>query len=170
MAGCIRINGTFRAPGGTHVDCSAMSTTSARTPDAAAAPEADRNWRLRHLPPILIAAAVMTAGAAVLGGVFAGGVGAYAAPLGVLVATASYLVSTLAIAWADKLDAKLVMPFGMGVYVAKLSVLGGLMLVVATTGWSGLKPLSVGIVAGVLAWTATQIWWIVTVHARRFRR
>ncbi|MDG4823315.1 hypothetical protein O7635_15780 [Asanoa sp. WMMD1127] len=146
-----------------------MSTTSARTPDASAA-DADRNWRLRHLPPILIAAAVMTVGAAVLGAVFAGGVGAFAAALGVLIATGSYLASTLAIAWADKLDSKLVMPFGMGVYVAKLSLLGGLMLVVASTGWAGLKPLSVGIVAGVLAWTATQIWWIVTVHARRFRR
>jgi len=146
-----------------------MSTTSARTPDAAA-PDADRNWRLRHLPPILIAAAVMTIGAAVLGGVLAGGVGAYAAPLGVLLATASFLASTLAIAWADKLDTKLVMPFGMGVYVAKLSLLGGILLVVATTDWAGIKPLSAGIVAGVLAWTATQIWWIVTVHAPRFRR
>jgi uncharacterized membrane protein YqgA involved in biofilm formation len=102
--------------------------------------------------------------------VFAGGVGAFAAALGVVIATVSYLASTLAIAWADKLDPKLVMPFGMGVYVAKLSVLGGLMLVVASTGWAGLKPLSVGIVAGVLAWTATQIWWIVTVHAPRFHR
>ncbi len=158
-----------------------MSTTSARTPDAAppggvpgaadpTAAGADRNWRLQHLPPILIAAAVMTVGAAVLGGVLAGGVGAWAAPLGVLVATGSFLASTLAIAWADKLDAKLVMPFGMGVYVAKLSLLGGIMLVVATTGWAGIKPLSAGIVAGVLAWTATQIWWIVTVHAPRFRR
>ncbi|MEV4621240.1 hypothetical protein AB0J74_21360 [Asanoa sp. NPDC049573] len=147
-----------------------MSTTSAPTPDASAVADADRNWRLRHLPPILIAAGVMTVGAAVLGAVFAGGVGAFAAALGVVIATVSYLASTLAIAWADKLDPKLVMPFGMGVYVAKLSVLGGLMLVVASTGWAGLKPLSVGIVAGVLAWTATQIWWIVTVHAPRFRR
>lgn len=147
-----------------------MSTTSAPAPDASAVADADRNWRLRHLPPILIAAGVMTVGAAVLGGLFAGGVGAFAAPLGVVIATASYLASTLAIAWADKLDTKLVMPFGMGVYVAKLSVLGGLMLAVSTTGWNGLVPLSVGIVAGVLAWTATQIWWIVAVHVRRFRR
>jgi len=145
-----------------------MSTTSA--PTGSAPSDADRNWRLQHLPPILIAAAVMTVGAAVLGGVLAGGVGAWAAPLGVLVATGSFLASTLAIAWADKLDAKLVMPFGMGVYVAKLSLLGGIMLVVATTGWAGIKPLSAGIVAGVLAWTVTQIWWIVTVHAPRFRR
>jgi hypothetical protein len=163
----MRTKAAFRAGLPAHVDCDAMSTTSVPTPAPA---DADRNWRLRHLPPILIAAGVMTAGAAVLGAVFAGGVGAFAAALGVVIATVSYLASTLAIAWADKLDPKLVMPFGMGVYVAKLSVLGGLMLVVASTGWAGLKPLSVGIVAGVLAWTATQIWWIVTVHAPRFHR
>ena len=143
-----------------------MSTTSAPAPDASAG---DRHWRVRHLPPLLAAAAVMTAGAAVVGGVVVGGVGAFAAGLGVFVATLSFLASTLAIAWADTLDPKLIMPFGMGVYIAKLSLLGGLLLAAASTGWTGLIPFSLGIVAGVLAWTATQIWWIVTVHVPRFR-
>jgi len=143
-----------------------MSTSPARTPETAA----DRHWRLRHLPPVLIAVAVMTAGAAVVGGLLSGGVGAFGAALGVLVAAASFLVSTLAIAWADSLDRKLIMPFGMGVYIAKLSLMGGLLLVAAEAGWAGLIPLACGIAAGVVAWTATQIWWIVTVHARGFRR
>ena len=133
-------------------------------------PAADRHWRLRHLPTLLVASAVVAVIAAVVGGVLAGGVGAFGAALGVVVATVSFLASTLAIAWADSVDPRLVMPFGMGMYIAKISLMGGLLLVVATAGWDGLVPLSWGIAAGVLGWSAAQIWWIATVHVPRFRR
>jgi hypothetical protein len=129
-----------------------------------------RDWRLRHLPPLVLASAVVAAGMAVAGGLVWGGVGAFGAGLGVLVATASFVASTLAIALADRLDTKLVMPFGMGMYVAKVSLLGGVLLVLAQAGWSGLVPLAWGIAVGVLGWSAAQIWWIATVHVPATRR
>jgi hypothetical protein len=146
-----------------------LSTTSPRTP---AEPEkgAGRNWRLRHLPPLLLVSALVAAGAAAVGGLVGGGVGAFAAALGVAVATASFVASTLAIAFADTVDTKLVMPFGMGMYIAKISLLGGVLLVLAQAGWSGLVPLAWGLAVGVVGWSAAQIWWIAAVHVPATRR
>jgi hypothetical protein len=146
-----------------------LSTTSPRTP---AEPEtgAGRNWRLRHLPPLLLVSALVAAGAAAVGGLVSGGVGAFAAALGVALATASFVASTLVIAWADTIDTKLVMPFGMGMYIAKISLLGGVLLVLAQAGWSGLVPLAWGLAVGVVGWSAAQIWWIAAVHVPATRR
>src|ERR671917_107012 len=99
-------------------------TTPGAIDAAAAAPDADRGWRLRHLPLMLAAAGV--------GGWLAGGSGAVGAAVGVLVATLSFTASTLVIAYADRLDPKLVMPFGMGAYIAKVSLFGGLLLGVSS--------------------------------------
>jgi hypothetical protein len=143
-----------------------LSTTSPRTPADATA----SGWRLRHLPPLLLFSALVTAAMAVVGGVLWGGVGAFAGALGVVVATASFVVSTLVIAFADRLDTRLVMPFGLGTYVAKISLLGGLLLVVMQTRWSGLEPLAWGLAVGVVAWSAAQIWWIAAVHVPATRR
>jgi hypothetical protein len=145
-----------------------LSTTSPRTP---VEPEAAAGrWRLRHLPPLLLVSGLVAAGAAVVGGLVSGGVGAFAAALGVAVATASFVASTLVIAWADTIDTKLVMPFGMGTYIAKVCVLVGLLLVLVPSGWAGLQPFAWGLAVGVVAWSAAQIWWIVTVHVPATRR
>jgi hypothetical protein len=146
-----------------------MPTTGA-TDAPQAADRADRRWRLRHLPAMLAASAAMLVVAAAVGWWLVGGAGALGAAIGVAVATLSFTASTLAIAFADGLDPRLVMPFGMGAYIAKVSLFGGLLLGVSQTGWAGLVPLGWGIAAGVLAWTAAQIWWIAAVHVPATRR
>lgn len=130
----------------------------------------DDRWRLRHLPVLLAVSAVVLVAAAVAGWLGRGGVGAAGAALGVAIVTASYTLSTLVIAWADTISSRLVLPFGLAVYVAKFSVLGVLMAGLAANDWPGLLPLGCGIIAGVIGWTAVQIWWITTVHARRSRQ
>jgi hypothetical protein len=130
---------------------------------------ADRHWRLRHLPVLLGVSAVLTVVAAALGGVTGGGSGAAGAAIGVAVVTLSYTISTLVIAWADSVDPQLVFTFGLATYITKVTLLGGVMSVVASTGWSGLVPLCLGMAAGVAGWTGAHIWWISTVHARRVR-
>jgi hypothetical protein len=146
-------------------------STQAEAPaPAQAGPAADARWRTRHLPPLLAASAVVMIIAAAVGAALQGPVGAFGAALGVAIATASFTVSTLVVAYADRMDPKLVMPFGMGVYVAKVSLLGGLLLVVAEGGWAGLKPLAWGVAAGVLSWATAQIWWIARVHVPASRR
>ncbi|WBB66712.1 hypothetical protein [Micromonospora sp. WMMD812] len=142
-----------------------MAEPGARTAEAAE----DRGWRLRHLPLLLAASAVMGAVAAVVGGVAGGGDAAIGAAAGVAVTAFSYTLTTVVLAWADSRDSQLVLPFGLGLYVAKFTLLGAVMVGVASTGWPGLIPLCLGIAAGVVVWTGVHIWWLTTVHARRTR-
>ncbi|MET7836196.1 hypothetical protein ABZS44_25610 [Micromonospora sediminicola] len=140
-----------------------MAEPGTRAAEAAA----DRGWRLRHLPVLLAAVAVVAAVAAVAGGVWRGADGALGAAAGVAVTAASYTLTTVVLAWADARDPQLVLPFGLGLYVAKMTALGGVMVLVASTGWPGLIPFCVGVAAGVVVWTGVHIWWLATVHARR---
>ncbi|GAA4575939.1 hypothetical protein GCM10023176_46260 [Micromonospora coerulea] len=143
-----------------------MAEPGTRAAEAAA----DRGWRLRHLPVLLIASALLATAAAVVGGVTRGADGALGAAAGVAVTALSYTLTTVVLAWADARDPQLVLPFGLGVYVAKISLLGAVMVGVASTGWGGLVPFCLGIAAGVVIWTGVHIWWLATVHARRVRR
>ncbi|ATO16696.1 hypothetical protein CO540_24970 [Micromonospora sp. WMMA2032] len=143
-----------------------MAEPGTRAAEAAA----DRGWRLRHLPVLLAAVAVVAAVAAVAGGVWRGADGALGAAAGVAVTAASYTLTTVVLAWADARDPQLVLPFGLGLYVAKMTALGGVMVLVASTGWPGLIPFCVGVAAGVVVWTGVHIWWLATVHARRQAR
>ncbi|PWU45989.1 hypothetical protein DLE60_03660 [Micromonospora globispora] len=127
----------------------------------------DRSWRLRHLPVLLVATAVLGALAAVVGGVTGGADAALGAAVGVAVTAVSYTLTTVVLAWADARDPQLVLPFGVGLYVAKFSLLIALMIGVASTGWAGLIPLCLGIAVGVAVWTGVHVWWLTTVHARR---
>ncbi|MEH1013900.1 hypothetical protein V6U90_12435 [Micromonospora sp. CPCC 206060] len=129
----------------------------------------DRRWRLRHLPVLLVVSAVLLGGAALVGGLTGGRSAAVGAAAGVAITAASYTLTTVVLAWADSINPQLVLPFGLGLYVAKISMLGGVMLAVASTGWAGLIPLCYGIAVGVVAWTGAHIWWLSTVHARRTR-
>lgn len=130
----------------------------------------ERHWRLAHLPTVLGASLALLVLAAVVGGLFAGGVGALGAASGVGVVTVSYLLSTLVIAWADSVDPRLVLPSGLGMYIAKFTVLGVVMAGVAGSGWAGLRPFGVGVMVGVVVWTGANIWWVTRIHQARLRR
>jgi len=115
--------------------------------------------RLRHLPATLLASAVLLAIAVPIGGLARSGAGAAGAAVGVGVVVASYLVSAFAIAWADSVHPRLVMPVGLTTYTLKILLLGLGMAAVASTGWRGLAPMGVALMAAVLVWTTTQAWW-----------
>ncbi|MEU5787583.1 hypothetical protein ABZ754_07615 [Micromonospora purpureochromogenes] len=132
----------------------------------AAEATADRRWRLRHLPVLLIASVLLGAVAALVGGVVGGGDAALGAAAGVAVTAASYTLTTVVLAWADAVNPQLVLPFGLGLYAAKFTLLGVVMVAVASTGWGGLLPLCLGIAAGVAVWTGVHIWWLTRVHRR----
>jgi hypothetical protein len=110
----------------------------------------------------LLLCAALTVLAAIVGFFFKGGAGAAGAAIGVALVAASYTASTLAIAWADTVNSQLVFPVGMGMYVTKFSLLGVMLIAVGATEWAGKIPMAMGIVAGVVAWIGSQIWW--TVH------
>jgi hypothetical protein len=136
-------------------------------------PEGGVAGRTRHLRVALgvagllavVGALVTTLIMAVDGGAGGGLVGAVGFAAGVALVAASYTASTLAIAWADSVNPRMVFPVGMAMYLTKFSLLGALLIFVGATGWAGKIPMAMGIVVGVVGWTATQIWWTVkTAH------
>jgi len=116
------------------------------------------------MPVLLIASAVLTAGAALVGFLVAGGRGAAGATAGVVLVSFSYTLSTLVIAKADQIDPKLVLPWGMATYVTKFSLFGVAMIAIIQAGWTGLAPFGWGVAAGVVGWTGTHIWWINAIY------
>jgi hypothetical protein len=140
---------------------------TAGQPATAPAPAADDGrWRLRHLPTLLVTSAVVIVLGAVLGGLARGGAGAVGAAVGVALPSASFTLSTVVLAWADKQNPRLVLPFGVGLYVMKYSLLLGVMILVGTSDWAGFVPFGWGVAAGVVAWTGVHIWWLTRVWPR----
>lgn len=118
--------------------------------------------RLAHMPTALAVSGVVLVLAAIVGGITAGPTGALGAALGVAFTAATYVASSLFIAWVDAVNRQLLLVAGLSAYALKLIVLVAVLL--AFSGWSGLVPMALGIVAGVFAWTGAQIWW--TWHAK----
>lgn len=123
-------------------------------------------WRLRHLPLLLATAAVVIVLGAVAGGLTRGTAGAVGAAVGVALPTASFTLSTVVLAWADAQNPRLVLPFGVGLYVMKYSLLLGVMILIGTSDWAGFVPFGWGVAAGVVAWTGVHIWWLTRVWPR----
>lgn len=118
-------------------------------------------WRLAHLRPLLAVTAALVAGAAVTGWALGGGLAAGAAAAGVGLTAASYLASTLVIAWADTVNPQLVLPFGLVAYLTKFTLLGLVLVGLTVREWPGMVPMGIGVAVGVVGWTSTQIWWVV---------
>lgn len=117
--------------------------------------------RVRHLRVALAAVGVLCVAGAVVGWVSAGSAGAAGVVAGLALVAASYTATTLAVAWADSVNPRMVFPVGMAVYVTKFSLFGAMLILVGATEWAGKIPMAMGIITGVVAWTGTQIWWTV---------
>lgn len=129
-----------------------------RNPAPTAGPIASRAG---HLRATLAVTSVVMVGATIIGGLIAGSDGALGAFLGVAVVAGSYLLSDLAVAWADSVSPKLVLSVGLGTYLFKFSLLGLALLAVPKGGWAGLRPMAVGMVVMIVGWLTAQIWWTV---------
>jgi hypothetical protein len=115
--------------------------------------------RLTHLPTALAASAVLLVVSVLVGWLTRGGSGAAGAAAGVLLVVLSYVLSSLVIAWVDTINPRLLLPIGLAAYAIKFIVIGLVMWAVASSGWTGLAPMGVAIIAGVLVWTLAQSIW-----------
>jgi hypothetical protein len=122
--------------------------------------------RVPHLRLVLPFCAAVLVAATAVGWLVAAPAGGVGAALGVAVVVASYTSSTLAIAWADSVNPRLVFGVGMGMYVTKFSLFGFMLIAVNATHWPGKLAMATGIVVGVVAWTGAQIWWTVRTSRR----
>jgi hypothetical protein len=121
---------------------------------------ADPRWRVEHLPFLTAFSVALMICAASVGFFVGGAPAALGAAAGVAVVTVSFTMSTLVLAWADTVRPALVMPLGLLTYVVKYSLLGVIMMFVISSDWPGRLAMGWGIVAGVLGWTAVQVWWV----------
>lgn len=115
--------------------------------------------RLGHLRVPLIVSAVLVAVAAVVGLLVDGAAGAAGGVAGVALVTLSYTLSSVAVAWADSVQPKLVMTVGLATYVLKFSLFGVAMFAVAAAGWAGLRMMAVAMIFSTIAWVTAQVWW-----------
>jgi hypothetical protein len=122
---------------------------------------ADPRWRVAHLPFLTAVSVAVLLCAASIGFLAGGPQVALGAAAGVAITTVSYTMSTLVIAWADTVRPALVMPLGLSTYMIKYLLLGVILLFAATSDWPGKTALGWGVVAGVVVWTAVQIWWVL---------
>jgi hypothetical protein len=120
--------------------------------------------RLRHLPAGLAASGVLLVVGLAVGGAMRGWAGAAGAAAGVGLVATSYVISTLAVAWADSVNPRLIMPVGLATYVVKVILIGVGMAAIAGTGWAGLVPMGCAVMASAVGWIVAQAWW--TWHAR----
>lgn len=117
--------------------------------------------RTRHLATALGASGALTVVAAIIGWLAGGTTAAVGAAAGVVLVAVSYAATTLAVAWADTVNFRMVFPVGMAMYLIKFSLLGAMLIAVGASDWSGKIPMALGICAGVVAWTAAHVWWLV---------
>ncbi|MEV1286851.1 hypothetical protein [Micromonospora sp. NPDC049679] len=115
--------------------------------------------RLRHLPVPLMVSAVLLVPAVVVGWAVDGPAGAAGGAVGVLLVAASYVLSSVVLAWADSVHPKLVLTVGLVTYAFKFALLGVALFAVSGSGWPGLRMMAVGIMAGTVAWVTAQVWW-----------
>ena len=121
---------------------------------------ADPRWRVAHLPFLTAFSTALMICAASVGFFVDGAPAALGAAAGVGIVTVSFTMSTLVFAWADTVRPALLMPLGLMTYVVKYTLLGVIMVFVISSDWPGRLALGWGIVAGLLGWTAVQIWWV----------
>jgi hypothetical protein len=97
--------------------------------------------------------------ATLIGAAAKGAPGAVGAAAGVLVVAGSYTATTLAVAWADSVNPRLVLSVGIAMYITKFSLLGAMLIIVGGSEWTGKLPMAGGIVAGIVVWTTAHVWW-----------
>jgi hypothetical protein len=117
--------------------------------------------RLGFLPVTLLVSGVLLVAATSVGGSVAGADGALGAAIGVLGVALSYLISSIAVAWADSVSPKLVLTIGLATYLFKFSVLGMVLASIPHSGWAGTRPLAVGMIVMIVGWLTAQVWWTV---------
>ncbi|MGC9670237.1 hypothetical protein ACNTMW_27300 [Planosporangium sp. 12N6] len=120
--------------------------------------------RLNHVPAGLLGCGVVLAGGLVIGGLTRGVPGVVGVAIGVVGVAVSYVLSGLAVAWADSINPQLTMPVGLATYAIKFSLLGILLIAFGGSNWAGLHPMAFAIIAAVIGWNAAHLWWITHTH------
>jgi hypothetical protein len=120
--------------------------------------------RARHLPAGLLGCGLAFVVAIVIAGVISGTPGIIGAAVGVAGVALSYVLSGLAVAWADSISPRLTMPVALTTYAVKFILLGVVLIRFGSSTWPGLHPMAFSIIGAVVAWNVAHFWWVT--HAK----
>lgn len=116
--------------------------------------------KLPFLPFMLTFSAGLTVLAAIVGAVLRGGSGALGAAAGVALMVTLFVLSTVVIVWVETINRQMMLPAVFMTYMLKLCVLLAVLNAVMATGWSGMRPMLIGVVAGIVGWVGAYAWWL----------
>jgi hypothetical protein len=120
--------------------------------------------RVKHLPAGLLGCGLALVVAVVVAGITRGTPGVIGATVGVVGVAASYVLSGLAVAWADSISPQLTMPVALTTYAVKFTLLGVVLIQFGGSTWPGLHPMAYSILGAVVAWNVAHFWWVT--HAK----
>jgi ATP synthase protein I len=100
----------------------------------------------------------------VLAGVLRGGAGVAGAALGLVLVAAFFALSKLVVGAVARRAPAMLLPAAVSTYVAKIIILGGLLISLENTTVINLLAFAWSIFVGVLAWVGAELW--VATHTR----
>jgi hypothetical protein len=125
-------------------------------------PRADAPWDLSFLRTGVLVTAAVAAVAAVVTGLLAGWADAVGVLTGAVVVTAFFSISSLAVAWAGRINDSFTLPAALGIFLVKAMVLFACLSALPENGWLDRRTLAFSVVAGALLWSAIQLRWVWT--------
>ena len=132
-------------------------TTAPGAPARSTAP-----WDLSFLRVGTTVAAVVTAVAAPVTGLFLTWADALGVLVGAVIVTAFFCISGVAVAWAGRIDDTFTLPAALGAFFVKAVVLFGLLNALPEHGWLTRLTLAWTVVIGALLWSGVQLRWVWT--------
>jgi hypothetical protein len=114
-------------------------------------------WDVGHLRGGLLTLGVLAVIGAPLAGWLREGRAALWVLAGLAIVAAFFSVSTLAVAWAGRIDDQLTLPAALGTYVIKVVLLGVLLVSASDVSWVDGPALAWSVLAGTVAWVGVQV-------------
>ena len=123
---------------------------------------ADAPWDLSFLRVGTTVAAGVTAVAAPVTALLSSPADAVGVLVGAVVVTAFFCISSLAVAWAGRINDTFTLPAALGAFFVKAVVLFGLLNALPEHGWLTRLTLAWTVVIGALLWSVVQLRWVWT--------
>ncbi|WP_147139603.1 hypothetical protein [Stackebrandtia albiflava] len=115
--------------------------------------------KLTLIRPALLACAAAVVPVGIAGAVWQGVAGALGAVAGVALVAVGFVGSWMFTAWAEQLGLRLVFAAGVMGYIGKIGLVAAAFLVASRTGWSGMMPMAMATIVGIVAvLTVLMIW------------
>jgi hypothetical protein len=120
-------------------------------------PAAPAGWGIGHLRGALVTLGVLAVIGVPLAWWLRDGRAGLWVLVGLAIVAAFFSVSTLAVAWAGRIDDQLTLPVALGTYLIKVVLLGVLLVTARDASWVDGVALAWSVLVGTVAWVGVQV-------------